>query len=125
MEDDSLPYAAHLLRRTDRDHRSMLPRSHWRVRVLHLGLISDRFQAVQFDTSIGIVSVLWLWPSTARELKRAFFSQRSAMEEGLLFFRRGLSTAGFHRAPDCRSQNEFRSPHERPALRQHFPTMVR
>ena len=60
MEDDSLPYAALVLRRTDRDHRSMFPRSDWRVRVLHLGLVSDRFQAVPFDTSIGIVRVLWL-----------------------------------------------------------------
>jgi len=60
MEDDSLPYAALVLRRTDRDYRFMFPRSDWRVRVLHLGLVSDRFQAVPFDTSIGIVRVLWL-----------------------------------------------------------------
>ena len=60
LEDDSLPYAPLVLRHTDRDHRPMFPRSHWRVRVLHLGLVSDRFQAVPFDTSIGIVSVLWL-----------------------------------------------------------------
>jgi len=96
VEDDSLPYAPLVLRRTDRDHRSMFPRSDWRVRVLHLGFVPDRFQAVPFNTSIGICS---------------------NMEEGILFFRRGLSTAGFHRAPGRRSQNGFRPPHGRPPLR--------
>jgi hypothetical protein len=46
------------------------------------------------------------------------------MAEGVLFFRRGLSTAGVHRTLGCRSQNEFRSSNERHALRQYVPTMV-
>jgi hypothetical protein len=42
MEDESFQHAARILRRTDRDHRSMFPRSDRRMRVLHLGLVSNR-----------------------------------------------------------------------------------
>jgi hypothetical protein len=67
MADDTLPYAALVLRCTDRDHRSMFPRPDWRVRVLHLGFVSDRFQAVPFDTSIGIVRVFCAYSHRSRE----------------------------------------------------------
>ena len=57
MEDDSFQYAPLVLRRADRDHRSMLPRSDWRVRLLYLGIVFDRLQALPFDTSVSIVRV--------------------------------------------------------------------
>ena len=42
MEDESVPHAALVLYRTDRDHRSMLPHSHGHMRMLYLGILSDR-----------------------------------------------------------------------------------
>ena len=41
MEDDSVPDAPLVLYRTDRAHRSMLPHSHGRMRMLYLGIVSD------------------------------------------------------------------------------------
>jgi len=81
MEDDSFQHAPLVLRHADRDHCSMLPRSHWRMRLLYLGIVSDGLQTLPLDTSISI---------------------RSAMAEGLLSIRRGLSLAGFHRTLDRR-----------------------
>jgi hypothetical protein len=42
MEDESVPYAPLVLYRTDRHHRSMLPHSHRHMRMLYLGIVSDR-----------------------------------------------------------------------------------
>jgi hypothetical protein len=55
MEDESSHNAAVVLCRTDRDHRSMLPRSHWHMRMLYLGLVSNGIQAVPFSTGVGVV----------------------------------------------------------------------
>jgi hypothetical protein len=41
MEDESVPNAALVLYRTDRDHRSMLPHSHGHMRMLYLGIVSN------------------------------------------------------------------------------------
>jgi hypothetical protein len=41
MEDESVPNAALVLYRTDRDHRSMFPHSHGHMRMLYLGIVSD------------------------------------------------------------------------------------
>jgi hypothetical protein len=41
MEDESVPYAALVLYRTDCGHRSMLPHSHGHMRMLYLGIVSD------------------------------------------------------------------------------------
>jgi hypothetical protein len=57
MEDESFQNAALVLYRTNRNHRSMLPRSHWHMRMFYLGLVSNRLQAVSFDTSVGVVRV--------------------------------------------------------------------
>jgi hypothetical protein len=42
MEDESVPNAPLVLYRTDLDHRSMLPHSHGHMRMLYLGIVSDR-----------------------------------------------------------------------------------
>lgn len=60
MEDDSFQYAARVLRHANRHHGSLLPRSDRRVRVLYLGLVSNRVQALPFYTSLSIVRVLGL-----------------------------------------------------------------
>jgi hypothetical protein len=39
MEDESFQNASIVLCRTNRDHRSMLPRSHWHMRMLYLGIV--------------------------------------------------------------------------------------
>jgi hypothetical protein len=57
MEDEPVPHAPLVLYRTDRDHRSMLPHSHGRMRMLYLGILSDRLQAIPFHTSIGVVGI--------------------------------------------------------------------
>jgi hypothetical protein len=57
MEDDSFQYAPLVLRRANRDHRPMLPRSDRCMRLLYLGILSDGLQALPFDTSISLVSV--------------------------------------------------------------------
>lgn len=66
MEDESLQNAAVVLCRTDRHHRSMLPRSHWRVRMLYLGLVSNGLQAVPFGTSVGVVRGFLLYLLTMK-----------------------------------------------------------
>jgi hypothetical protein len=58
MEDDSFQHAALLLRHTGRDDRPMFPRSDWRMRMLYLGLVSNRLQAVPLNTSISFVRAL-------------------------------------------------------------------
>jgi hypothetical protein len=42
MADESVPNAPLVLYRTDLDHRSMLPHSHRHMRMLYLGIVSDR-----------------------------------------------------------------------------------
>lgn len=114
MEDESLQNAAVVLCRTDRHHRSMLPRSHWRVRMLYLGLVSNGLQAVPFGTSVGVVRGFLLYLLTMKAKSSTF--QCFAMAEDLLFVRRSRTLADFHCILGRRSQDGFSPPRERPAL---------
>jgi hypothetical protein len=66
MEDDPCQYAARALHYTNCDHHSLLPPSYWCMRMLCLGLVSNRVQAVPFYTSLSIVSI-FIFGACSRE----------------------------------------------------------
>ena len=82
MEDEPFPNALRVLRHTNCGHGSLLLRSHWCMRMLYLGILSDRVQALPFDTSLSVVSFSFFFfvtmktyhaPSSALIWRRTYF----------------------------------------------------